>query len=134
MPVSKVSGFPRTEIEVDGVRRGFLIDTGASFTMVSEVLLKEWGTSHPTWERSSRVSQAKTLGGSTLETMFVPTARRGTHTLTKWGVVTTGRHVREAHELDDVGADRRLAGGQRVEGRSALELDYPNEKLYLSAP
>jgi hypothetical protein len=43
MPVSKPSGFPRTEIEVAGVRHGFLIDTGASFTMVSEVLLKAWG-------------------------------------------------------------------------------------------
>ena len=76
MPVSKKSGFPRTEIEVDGEKRGFLLDTGASFTMVSEVLLKRWGEKHPDWSRAKgAVGEAATLGGQTLETMTVPKAK-----------------------------------------------------------
>jgi hypothetical protein len=39
MPVSKRSGLPRAELAIDHAAHGFLIDTGASFTMVSEVVL-----------------------------------------------------------------------------------------------
>jgi hypothetical protein len=51
MPVGPESGYPRTEIEVAGTKYGVMIDTGASFTMVSEALLKAWGQAHPDWPR-----------------------------------------------------------------------------------
>lgn len=35
-PVAAESGFPRVELEVDGEKLGFLLDTGAAFTMVSK--------------------------------------------------------------------------------------------------
>ncbi len=135
MPVSKRSGFPRTEIEVDGAAHGFLIDTGASFTMVSEVLLKSWGSAHPDWPRhSGAVGEAATLGGQTLETMFVPGAQWGPHALGELGVVsqkegTFERWMSSMMTSPIVGA---LAGN--VLERFRVELDYPNETLYLSAP
>jgi predicted aspartyl protease len=41
-PVEPGSGFPRIEIEVGGARQGFLLDTGASFTMISIAELERW--------------------------------------------------------------------------------------------
>ena len=51
MRVGNASGFPRTELQIDGTSYAMLLDTGASFTMVSEVLLKAWGVRHPQWPR-----------------------------------------------------------------------------------
>lgn len=135
MPVSKQSGFPRTEIEVAGVTYGFLIDTGASFTMVSEVLLKSWGRDHQDWPRHpGAVGEAATLGGQTLETMFLPGGRWGAYQLQQFGVVsqhegTFERYMSSMMTAPIVGS---LAGN--VLKRFRLELDYPNAKLYISTP
>src|SRR5262249_54199137 len=60
--VSTSSGFPRTEIEVDGKRYGVLLDTGASFTMISQSLLETWGPAHTDWKRQrGAVGEAATL-------------------------------------------------------------------------
>ena len=89
MPVSKQMGFPRTELKVNGVKYGFLLDTGASFTMVSDALLKTWGSAHPDWPRhKGAYGEAATLGGQTLETMFVPRAVWQTHQLGEFGVTS----------------------------------------------
>lgn len=104
MPVSKKSGYPRTEVEVDGRKYGFLLDTGASFTMVSEVLLKSWGKEHQDWRRQSgAVGEAATLGGQTLETMFLPGGKWGTQVLPEERL---GRCVRCISSSDDLPAYR----------------------------
>lgn len=135
MPVSKRQGYPRTEIDVDGATYGFLVDTGASFTMVSEVLLKAWGVAHPDWPRhSGAVGDAATLGGVTLETMVVPRCRWGAHPLPELGVVsqregTFERYMSSMMTTPIVGS---LAGNVLKSFR--IELDYPNQTLYISAP
>ncbi len=135
MPVSSKQGFPRTEIIVDGVTHGFLIDTGASFTMVSETLLKAWGSAHSDWPRhAGAFGEAATLGGMTLETMFVPGAKWGLRTLDELGVVsqregTFERYMSSMMAAPIVGS---LAGNVLKHFR--VELDYANETLYLSAP
>ena len=135
MPVSPEYGFPRTEIMVDGETYGVLIDTGASFTMVSEVLLKLWGGGHPNWPRRlGATGEAATLGGQTLETLFIPCAKWGTSQLREFGVVSQRegafeRWMSSMMKKPIVGA---LAGN--VLRHFRLELDYPNERLYLSAP
>lgn len=135
MPVSKESGFARTEIDVDGITYGFLLDTGASFTIVSEVLLKSWGTKHPDWSRHpGAVGEAKTLGGSTLETMSVPSARWGKEALGEFGVTSQkeGTFERWMSSMTTSPVVGALAGN--VLKRFRVELDYPNQKLYLSRP
>jgi predicted aspartyl protease len=135
MPVGQPSGFPRTEIEVDGVTHGFLIDTGASFTMVSEVLLKSWGAAHPDWERhTGAFGEAAILGGQTLETMFVPGARWGTRALGELGVTSqkVGTFERWMSSMMKSPIEGSLAGNVLKGYR--IELDYPNERLYVSAP
>ena len=135
MPVSKQMGFPRTELEVNGVKYGFLLDTGASFTMVSEVLLKSWGKDHPDWKRSAgAVGDAATLGGQTLETMFVPAAKWGTQELKELGVTSQheGTFEKWMSGMMTAPIEGSLAGNVLKQFR--VELDYPNEKLYLSKP
>ena len=135
MPVNPRSGFPRTEIEVDGKTYGFLLDTGASFTMVSEVLLKSLGEAHPEWPRHpGAYGEAATLGGMTLETMFIPSSRWGTNQLTEFGVVSQRQGTFETYMSRMMTAPiiGSLAGN--VLKRFRVDLDYPNAKLYLSGP
>jgi len=135
MPVSRRSGFPRTEIEVDGMTYGFLLDTGASFTMVSEVLLKSWGDKHSDWPRhKGAYGEAVTLGGQTLETMFVPGGRWGEFPLAEFGVTSQreGTFEKMMSGMMTAPIVGSLAGN--VLKRFRVELDYPNEKLYLSTP
>jgi hypothetical protein len=135
MPVSEGQGFPRTEVEVEGATYGFLLDTGASFTMVSEALLKSWGSAHPDWPRSAgAVGEAKTLGGMTLETMFVPCARWGAHELHDFGVVSQREGVFERSMSSMMTAPILGSLAGNVLEHFRVELDYPNETLYLSAP
>ncbi len=133
MPVSKQAGFPRTELEVNGVKYGFLLDTGASFTMVSEALLKAWGTQHPDWQRhEGAFGEAATLGGQTLETMFVPRGAWQSHQLGEFGVTSQREGTFEQYMSQMMAAPivGSLAGN--VLRNFRVELDYPNQKLYLS--
>ena len=135
MPVEKRSGFPFVQLHVDGVAHGMLLDTGASFTMVSEALLKRWGAQHPEWPRhNGAVAGARTLGGQTLETMFLPRARFGSHEMAEVGVTsqpegTFERFISSMTAKPVVGA---LAGN--VLNAFRIELDFANERLYVSKP
>jgi hypothetical protein len=135
MPVSTESGFPRTEIEVDGVTYGFLIDTGASFTMVSEVLLKSWGSKHPEWPRHpGAYGEAATLGTQTLETMFVPNARWGTQALSEWGITSQRKGTFEDWMSSMMTSPIVGSIGGNVLKNYRVELDYAGQQLYLSPP
>lgn len=133
MPVSKPHGFPRTEWEIDGTKYAMLLDTGASFTMVSEVLLKAWGQRHPEWPRHpGAFGEATTLGGTTLETMFLPQGSWGGFALREIGVTsqregTFERYMSGMMRGPIVGS---LAGNVLKGFR--VELDYAHESLYLS--
>jgi len=52
-PVHQKSNFPRIEVEIDRQKYGMLLDTGASFTMISSTLLEQLATRHPDWPRAS---------------------------------------------------------------------------------
>lgn len=43
------NGFPRIEIQVAGQTYGFLLDTGATFTMISRAALEQWSKANPGW-------------------------------------------------------------------------------------
>jgi predicted aspartyl protease len=133
MPVGRPQGYPRTEIEVDGQVYGMLLDTGASFTMVSENVLKSWGSSHPDWPRHpGAYGEAKTLGGVTLETMFLPKVAWAQQALADVGVTSQGSGTFETYmsrmmAKPIVGS---LAGNVLKAFR--VDLDYGNQTLYVS--
>ncbi|MEO8480014.1 MAG: hypothetical protein ABI542_10335 [Gemmatimonadota bacterium] len=133
MPVGTRSGFPRTEIAVDGTVYGLLLDTGASYTMVSEVVLKALGQRHPDWPRhTGAFGDAATLGGQAMETLLLPGAQWGSEHLSGFGVVsqregTFERWMSGMMASPIVGS---LAGNVLKSFR--VELDYAHERLYLS--
>lgn len=133
MPVSDQMGFPRTEVEVAGVPYGFLLDTGASFTMVSEAILKAWGDQYPEWPRyNGAAGDAVTLGGQTLETMFVPGAHWGTYEIREFGVVSQQEGVFE-RGMSRMMTDSIVGAlGGNVLKHFRIELDYAKQVLYLS--
>lgn len=133
MPVSKRSGFPRTEIIVGGSAYGMLLDTGASFTMVSEALLKFWGTQHADWPRhNGAFGEAATLGGQTLETMFVPGAQWGSCKIDEFGLVSQHEGTFERYMSGMMAAPIIGSLGGNVLKYFRVELDYAHETLYLS--
>jgi hypothetical protein len=101
--------------------------------MVSDALLKVWGRDHPDWPRHpGAYGEAATLGGQALETMFLPGGLWQLHKLEPFGVVsqrecTFERYMSGMMTAPIVGA---LAGN--VLKRFRVELDYPNQRLYLS--
>ena len=135
MPVNAESGFPRTEIVVDGKTYALLLDTGASFTMVSQALLESWGAAHPAWQRHKGAhGDAATLGGQALETLYIPAGSWGGHALASFGVVSqqTGVFEKWMSSMMTAPIVGALAGNVLTQFR--VDLDYPNQKLYLSRP
>ena len=134
MPFLKESGYPRTEVTIDGTAFGFMIDTGAAFTMVSDARLKAWGTAHPDWPRwPGAHGDAALLGGKTLETMTLPEVKWAGLALKDVGVTsqTEGTFERTMSRMMTSPIVGSLAGN--VLKNLRVELDYPNQKLYLSA-
>ena len=135
MPVSEWMGFPCTVVEVDGESYGFLLDTVASYTMVSEAILKAWGERHPDWSRhDGAVGDAVTLGGQALETIFVPSARWGAHEIREFGVVSQREGVFEQFMSSLMAEPIIGALGGNVLKEFRVELDYANQAVYLSRP
>lgn len=133
MSVAAHSGFPRIELVIDGTTHGFLLDTGASFTMVSEVVLKQWGSAHPEWERhEGAVGDAVTLGGATLETMIVPFATWGPCEVAGMGVVSQPEGAFEQWMSSMMTAPIVGAVAGNVLKQFRLELDYANQTVYIA--
>ncbi len=61
-PRHEQMGFPRVELEIDGERHGFLLDTGASYTMVSDALIANWQQHHPDWPVTFGASRDASMG------------------------------------------------------------------------
>lgn len=89
-PRSSGMGFPRVELEIDGERLGFLLDTGASYTMVSDALLARWSERHPDWPVAFGASRHASMGQAStdLQRMIrVPKVRWGASVLSGVGMV-----------------------------------------------
>jgi predicted aspartyl protease len=66
-PVHERSGFPRIEVEIAGKPFGFLLDTGASYTMISVAQLEAWSREHPGWPKAVGAVGAANMGLGAME-------------------------------------------------------------------
>src|SRR5262249_31450738 len=66
-PVNERSGFPRIEAQIGGETFGFLLDTGASFTMISQELMNRWLTEHSDWQHTTGAFAAANMIGNVME-------------------------------------------------------------------
>lgn len=135
LPMPVAQGFPRTEIELDGIKYGMLLDTGASFSVVSEVTFASWKKKHPDWTAySGAVGEASTLGGQALETMFIRGAKWGPHPLPEFGAISRRRGTFEDYMSNMMAAPVIGALGGNVLKHFRVEMDYAGQRLYLSSP
>jgi predicted aspartyl protease len=58
------TGFPRIELTITGETQGFLLDTGATYTMISRAALDRWAAAEAAWPRAiGAVGMANMFGG-----------------------------------------------------------------------
>jgi len=63
-PISSPGCFPRIELKIGGVTYGFLLDTGASFTMIGRPALERWAKANTAWPAATgAVGFANMFGG-----------------------------------------------------------------------
>jgi hypothetical protein len=137
MPFVDEMRYPWIEVEVDGISHGFLLDTGAMFTMVSEKQIARWHTSHPDWryEIGARGDAVMGVGGEdTLPMLWLPELRWGSFVFTDVGVV--GRREGVFEEFMSQWMPSPIVGalGNNVLRELRLELDYVEQAVFVTRP
>ena len=61
------NGFPRIEATVGDQTYGFLLDSGASFTMISRVVLENWSKANPDWNKTIGAAGLANMMGGKME-------------------------------------------------------------------
>jgi hypothetical protein len=126
------NGFPRIELSVVGRVFGFLLDTGASYTMISRVALEEWSAAG--WPRHTGASGFANMVGGRMENEAlmtrVPEMRTGELVLSGVGAVsrpegTFEKYMSQMMPGPIVGS---IAGN--VLRNFRVELDYKGGMVY----
>jgi len=134
-PIAEKSGFPRIELSVDGQKYGFLLDTGAAYTMISQTLIDKWQAAHPNWPHCvGAVGAANMIGGASdakAEMLRIPEMQWGTFDLPRVGVVSrpAGTFEKWMSGMMTAPIVGSIAGNMLRAFR--IEIDYPHGVTYL---
>jgi hypothetical protein len=131
------TGFPRIELTIDGRLEGFLLDTGASYTMLDGPTLRRWSVEHPTWPRNTGAVGLANMGGNPMEgaalMLRAPSLKCGPFDVRDVGLVARprgtfgpGSWMSGMMTAPILGS---LAGNVLREFR--VEIDYAHEQVYL---
>jgi hypothetical protein len=130
--VKRANGFPRIELTV-GVRAyGFLLDTGASYTMISRTVLEEWSAAG--WPRHTGASGFANMIGGKMENEAlmtrIPEMRAGELVLSGVGAVSRpeGTFEKGMSPIMTAPIVGSIAGNVLRDFR--LEIDYRAETVY----
>jgi hypothetical protein len=129
------TGFFRIELKVAGKSYGFLLDTGASFTMASQTLIESWEAAHPRWPRLTGAVGPANMIGTPMEAnallVRLPSAEWGPFSLRDVGVVSRppGTFEEKMSRLTPAPVMGSLAGN--VLRAFRLSVDYPAGNVYL---
>lgn len=131
------SGFPRIEMHVGGAAQGFLLDTGASFTMISITELERWRSADAGLATmTGAVCEANMVGGameSEALLMRVPAMNWGSHSLRGVAAVSRPAGTFEKWMSSMMTAPIIGAIGGNVLRNFRVEIDYASETTYLEA-
>jgi hypothetical protein len=130
--IAKQTRFPRVELEIDGERMGFLLDTGASFTMLSQTVIDRLRAKHPDWTYvQGAYGPANMIGKGDLAShmLRIPTAKLGPFDITPFEVVSRvgGAFEDRFSRMMTAPIVGSLAGN--VLRNLAFRLNYPDEML-----
>ena len=134
-PIATKSGFPRIELAVDGQKYGFLLDTGAAYTMISQTLIDKWRAAHPDWPSCvGAVGAANMIGGPSdakAEMLRLPAMQWDTFDLPRVGVVSRPPGTFEKWMSDMMTAPIVGSIAGNVLRAFRIEIDYPHGVTYL---
>jgi predicted aspartyl protease len=134
-PIGKQSGFPRIELQIGGANYGFLLDTGATFTMISIGTLNDWGAKHADWRRAiGAVGGANMIGGAMEKAatmMRLPEARWAEFQLQEVAAVSRPKGTFETYMSLMMAGPIIGALGGNVLRAFRVEIDYSNGTTYL---
>ena len=134
-PIGEKSGFPRIELTVDGEKYGFLLDTGAAYTMVSQTLVTKWSRAHPSWPHcNGAAGAANMIGGqfdAKAEMLRVPEMPWGDFDLHGVGVVSRPVGTFEKYMSGMMSAPIVGSIAGNVLRAFRIEIDYAHGVTYL---
>jgi predicted aspartyl protease len=134
-PIQQRNGFPRIEAQIDGQNYGFLLDTGASFTMISQELLNQWSGKHPDWQRTVGAVGAANMGLGGMEAgatmMRIPSVKLGEFQLPSITAVSRSPGTFEKAMSSMMTSPIIGAIGGNVLKSFRVEIDYANGVTYL---
>jgi predicted aspartyl protease len=136
-PFRRENGFPRVEVAIGDRRVGFLLDTGASFTMISSAAVG-WSVVEPTfWPRCLGAIGPANMGlpGDSKRLMLrIPEVRLGDFVLREVGAVTRPEGTFENWMTGMMAAPVAGAMGGNVWRQFRVEIDYAAGITYLERP
>ena len=133
-PVNEKSGFPRIEAQIGGETFGFLLDTGASFTMISQELMNRWITEHSDWQHTTGAFAAANMIGNPMEAkalmMRIPQVNLADAKLEGVAAVSRPKGTFENFMSQMMAAPIVGAIGGNVLSLFRIEIDYANGATY----
>lgn len=130
------TAFVRIELEIGGERLGFLLDTGASYNMVSEAVMREWKAQNPTWNTVTGAYGYAQMVGAEFEAQCrmirVPEARLGHLELTDICFVTRAEGVFERYISSMTTAPVVGALAGNVLRHLCVTVDYQRKRMALT--
>jgi predicted aspartyl protease len=133
-PVQPETGFVRTELDIDGQPCGFLLDTGAAYTMISQEYLAKWHSQHAQWSSlRGAVGEANMVGKDDVNALLlrIPVVRWGSIEIKDVGAVSRRVGTFETSMSRWVTAPIIGAVAGNVLKTFRVEIDYPNGVTYL---
>lgn len=134
-PVNQQSGFPRIEARIGGENYGFLLDTGASYTMISQDLLEQWAAKNPTWQKTTGAYGTANMGLGQMETkalmLRIPELRLANFPLQSIAAVSRPKGTFETYMSKMMTAPIIGAIGGNLLSAFRIEIDYANGATFL---
>lgn len=129
------TGFPRIEATIGGETFGFLLDTGASFTMISQELLNKWANQHTDWQRVTGAVGAANMGLGNMEArglqLRIPDFQLATFKLEGIGAISRPKGTFENYMTQMMTSPIVGAIGGNVLNAFRIEIDYASGVTYL---
>ena len=129
------TGFPRIELAIAGKTYGFLLDTGATYTMISREVLEGWSGAHTDWPHAAGAVGAANMSGGPREAgammLRVPVAEWGQLRMESFAAVSRGKGTFETYMSEMMTAPIVGAIGGNVLKTCRVEIDYANGAVYL---
>jgi hypothetical protein len=134
-PIHDRSGFPRIEARIAGKPFGFLLDTGASFTMISLSQLETWSRENPAWPKAIGAVGAANMGLGPMEAnglmLGLPEIEWAEFQLKSVAAISRPAGTFERYMSSMMTAPIVGAIGGNVLRAFRIEIDYANGVVYL---